>query len=218
MSLTFLNSPADLPARQRAFQQPVAHCRFPELILPITACAVSETSTFSIGGPQCLTRAPRAGEPCRVRDNRGPERRARRQAPLHPSWTRGRSTGTCSPARSLRSFRAAAPRSPVSTASASEFPAHAFRGTCLGALAAEALIIVNSSSRRAPQLTKSGHRDQVSFRGLVRITRTRGIRYVLINPADPAAIIDAFRQYRASHWSEPPILSKQPLPDFLRRR
>jgi hypothetical protein len=55
-----------------------------------------------------------------------------------------------------------------------------------------------------------------AFRNGVRITRRKGVRYVLINPDDPELIVQAFRKYQASHWSEPPILSNRPLPDFLR--
>jgi hypothetical protein len=62
-------------------------------------------------------------------------------------------------------------------------------------------------------LRRLGNDGKFRLRKVVRITRRKGIRYVLINPSDPAPIIVAFRRYRASHWSEPPALSTHPLPD-----
>ena len=51
---------------------------------------------------------------------------------------------------------------------------------------------------------------------ILRITKRRGFRYVLINPRDPSLIIASFRRFRASLPSEVPMPSGSALPDFLR--
>ena len=57
---------------------------------------------------------------------------------------------------------------------------------------------------------------QLGFRKMLRIRRRRGFHYVLINPRDPAPIIDAFYRFSASLVPEAPEQSGQALPDFLR--
>jgi len=53
------------------------------------------------------------------------------------------------------------------------------------------------------------------FRKILRIRKRSGFHYVLINPRDPALIIEAFRRFRASLISDVPVQSGHALPDFL---
>jgi len=38
---------------------------------------------------------------------------------------------------------------------------------------------------------------QLGFRGMLRIKRRKGLRYVLINPQEPELIVDLFRRFKA---------------------
>jgi hypothetical protein len=62
---------------------------------------------------------------------------------------------------------------------------------------------------------------QLGFRKMLRIAKRRGFRYVLINPHDPAPIIEAFYKFNAlpTDRSDPSASPgpEFPFPDWLRR-
>jgi hypothetical protein len=62
---------------------------------------------------------------------------------------------------------------------------------------------------------------QLGFRRMLRIRKRKGIRYVLINPSDPAPVIEAYYRFKAlpKDRSDPSASPgpEVPFPDWLRR-